>query len=186
MIVGYSLAHNQVFAPVFAESLGLLHKIAELGHIGSASEAMIGQKCQKVEFQKGGLMAKMDKILYDHLSKDYKYYVASIALANNTSLNFVTHAGYKKVLATDTRAYFQIDMKPASLTDDDFATTRPDGTVVRFRFATDEDIPGLTEINKDWLKENKTDFTHGYLAALFAENDWKYMIARKWVVLAEV
>jgi len=186
MIVGYSLAHNQVFAPVFAESLALLHKIAELGHIGNASEAMIGQKCQLVEYQKGGLMARMDKILYDHLSKDYKYYIASISLANNASLNFVTHAGYQKVLATDTRAYFRIDMKPASLTSNDFAATRPDGTIVRFRFATNNDIPGLTEINANWLKENRTDFTYGYLAALFAEPDWKYMIERKWVVLAEV
>ena len=186
MIVGYSLAHNQLFAPVFAESLSLLPRVKELGFINDESEAIIGQKCLNAEYQKGGLMGKMDKILYTHLSKDFKYYFASISLANKTSLNFVTNSGYKKVYATETRAYFIIDIKPSELNSDSYETKKPDGTEIHYRFATTGDIAELRQMNSEWMKENRNDLSHGYLAAMFSEDNWKYMIDRKWVVIAEV
>jgi len=187
MIIGYSLAHNQVFAPVFAESLGLLHRIKKQGDIGDTSEAIIGQKCIKTEYQKGGLMGKMDKILYNHLSAEFKYYFASIALVNSTSLNFINRSrNYRRVLATDTRAYFLTELRPMQLTAESYESIRPDGTVVRFRFATQSDIPSLMQLNHEWMKENRPDHSNGYLAAMFAEDNWAFMIARKWVVLAEV
>jgi hypothetical protein len=187
MIIGYSLAHNQLFAPVFAESLGLLNRVQEQGDIGSASEAIIGQKCMKAEYQKGGLMGKMDRILYTHLSNEFKYYFASISLANETSLNFITNSkGYKRVLATDTRAYFLTELHPTELTAESYESKRQDGTIVHFRFATPADIQELKQLNHNWMKENRTDLSNGYLAAMFSEDNWAFMIERKWVVLAEV
>ncbi len=183
MIIGYSLAHNQLFAPVFQESLGYLSKVKELGFVEKEEDVVIGQKCLRAEYQKKGIMEQMDKILYNYLSDYFKYYMASIALVNTNSLNFVTKRGYKKVYASDTRAYFITGMEPQALTSDSYETTAGNGAVIRYRFATSADISALKNLNHEFLKENRADLSNGYLAAVFSEENWEFMISRKWVVL---
>lgn len=186
MIVGYSLAHNQLFAPVFAESLGLVPKLKESGFVDTVEQVIIGQKLLRAEYQKSGLMGKMDKILYNHLSKEFRYYLASIAVANSSSLNFVHTSGYRKVYESDKRMYFIMDILPVSLDENSYTATRTEGSIIRFRFAENADIPALAQLNKEWLKENMTDLSHGYLAASFSEDNWAFMISRGWVVLGEL
>ncbi len=185
MIAGYSLAHNQVFAPVFRDSLALRTRLKEMGIIENEDEVLIGQKCLLAKFQKSGIMERMDKVLYNELCLNYKYYMASIAKVNTSSLKYVINRGYKEVYSSDLRTYFLISLEHTPLTKDDEYVVAKDGAVIHFRFATLSDIPELTKLNNDFLKENLSDLSNGYLAAVFAPSDWEYMISRRWVVLGE-
>lgn len=185
MLIGYSLAHNQVFLPIFGQSLSLIPILKESGIVKPGEQVIIGQKCLNADYQKQGLMGMMDKILYTHLSHEFKYYLASIALTNSSSLDFVTRSGYREVYTSDTRKYFLTEIMPYELTEESYTTETSQGTQIRARFATAADTPALMQMNAEWMKENRSDLSHGYLAALFSEDNWDFMIQRKWVVLAE-
>ncbi len=185
MLIGYSLAHNQVFLPIFGQSLDLIPLLKESGKVGASQQVIIGQKCLDDAYQKLGLMGKMDKILYNHLSKDFHYYLASISVANASSLAFVTRSGYREVYTSDSRKYFLLDIKHYDLGPDSYKGIAPDGNPINIRFASTNDIPELKKMNHEWMKENRNDLSHGYLAAMFSDDNWIFMIERKWVVLAE-
>jgi hypothetical protein len=186
MIIGYSLAHNQLFAPVFEETFRYVPRIKEMGFIGDESEVIIGQKCLQAEFQKHGYVEMMDALLYDHLSNQFKYYLASISVVNSNSLGFVKKRGYVKVYESDTRMYFIRELKPGLSENNKEGSARHGDKLIHFRFAVTGDIPELAKMNNDWLKDNLTDLSHGYLAAVFSEDNWAFMINRNWVVVAEL
>ena len=186
MIIGYSLAHNQLFAPVFEETFRYIPRIKEMGFIEDESQVIIGQKCLQAEFQKKGYMEMMDTLLYDHLSKQFTYYLASISVVNSNSLGFVKKRGYTPVYESDTRMYFIKELKPGLSENKSVGSVGHGDRLIHFRFAAISDIPELAKMNRDWLKDNLTDLSNGYLAAVFTEHNWEFMIDRNWVVIAEL
>lgn len=189
MIIGWSLINSVIQTPLYEDMQNKITEFKKNGFLNPESKLAIGQKFLEYPYRGNGIVERMTELQDNLVAHKYDVYMATVKCDNKPSEFFLKKNSFHLFHQDDLRMYFWKSITPHDIPAQNVITINKHTDIKKIRIRPGEagDEIYLNELNKKWVKEALNgDFTKGFLTSLYSTEQFRQIIEKNEIVVAEL